>query len=134
MFARLFLPVYLIGMILFVGFLMFGCATTAAVRTNPSDYGAIAQAGCSDVRNMQFVTETAVAWTRAYFPNREKFFVEKIDPIMLEVAGAVDVYCQMAEVVKDADTWSNMLEQRDELVSLIAKVTALIRQIKSSRG
>jgi len=107
-----------------------GCSTIQSYQAGERSWQELAVSSCQDLQLASVGASAAVAWAKIYFPDHEAVFTSTIEPMLGQVAAGVDTYCAAVDVVQDVSGFTDLLQKKTELLTLVERLETLLMLVK----
>lgn len=107
-----------------------GCSTIQSYQAGERGWQALAVASCHDLELASVGASAAVAWSKIYFPNQQEAFANTIEPLLCQIVAGVDAYCAAVDVVQDVSGFTDLLQKKTELLTLVERLETLLMLVK----
>jgi uncharacterized protein YceK len=107
-----------------------GCSTIQSYQAGERGWQELAVASCQDLELASVGASAAVAWSKIYFPNQQEAFANTIEPLLCQIVAGVDAYCAAVDVVQDVSGFTDLLQKKTELLTLVERLETLLMLVK----
>lgn len=110
--------------------LIAGCSTIQSYQAGERGWQELAASSCQDLQLASVGASAAVAWSKIYFPNQQEAFANTIEPLLCQIVAGVDAYCAAVDVVQDVSGFTDLLQKKTELLTLVERLETLLMLVK----